>query len=239
MARQLSVQTHKSFINLFFNMPTLPDDANHSSPITPSPCDQNSIVAPGTASVAPSPNIEEHLDEICRLIREGIQPPRRKVRCLLGWVGANRRSFRVNDRLENYFNAYGLKTVPDFSSAEVDDEISFISASESDGYPGREGGYRISQLKAATSSLITVTINDTLTQAVTLMMHSNCSQLPVMGNSKGRDVMGVVSWRSIGKCLALKVECRSLRDCMEPAQVISAEESFSRLWRSLQSTTMC
>ena len=56
------------------------------------------------------------------------------------------------------------------------------------------------------------------------MMHSNYSQLPVMAND--RDVKGVVSWRSIGKRLALRVECGSMRDCMEPAQIVSTEDSF-------------
>jgi hypothetical protein len=41
-----------------------------------------------------------------------------------------------------------------------------------------------------------------------------------------RDVKGVVSWKTIGSRLALQKSCTTARDCMEPAHIISSEESL-------------
>ena len=91
--------------------------------------------------------MEERLEEICQLIRRGIQPPRRTVRCLLGWMGAARRSFNVNQTLETYLRAYSLIIVPEFAFANVDDEVTFVSADAADGDAGQKASYRVGQLK--------------------------------------------------------------------------------------------
>ncbi len=139
-------------------------------------------------------------------------------------MGAARRSFNVNQTLEGYLTAYELTIIPDFAFANVDDEVTFVLATNADGDSSRGASYRVGQLPAANSKLICVTVQSTLAQAVTLMMHSNYSQLPVMAND--RDVKGVVSWRGIGKRLALHLECASVSDCMEPAQIVTTDDSF-------------
>ena len=56
------------------------------------------------------------------------------------------------------------------------------------------------------------------------MLTNDFSQIPVMSGT--RDVKGIVSWKTIGSRLALQKPCAVARDCMEPAQVISSEESL-------------
>jgi hypothetical protein len=63
----------------------------------------------------------------------------------------------------------------------------------------------------------------TLQQAVTTMLTNDFSQLPVMTGP--RDLKGIVSWKTIGSRLALKRPCVHVIDAMEPAQVVSADES--------------
>ena len=56
------------------------------------------------------------------------------------------------------------------------------------------------------------------------MLTNDFSQLPVM--TTHRDVKGVISWKTVGSRLALGKECKIVRDCMEPAQLVSIEESL-------------
>jgi hypothetical protein len=84
--------------------------------------------------------------------------------------------------------------------------------------------YRIWKLRAANTSPVSVSPNASITAAVTIMLANDFSQLPVMVGD--RDVKGVVSWSSIGRNLALGTTCDEVRECMEPARVISADISL-------------
>src|SRR5439155_26895301 len=58
----------------------------------------------------------------------------------------------------------------------------------------------------------------------TLMLTNDFSQLPVMTGT--RDVKGVVSWKTIGSRLSLKKDCATAKDCLEPAHIVSIDESL-------------
>ena len=158
------------------------------------------------------------------LSSRGVQPPKQSVRALLNWVGVSRRGFNVNSDLRAKLSAAKLKTEPDFEYTYIDDAIAFVPATTSIDTPGRDPSYRIGQLEAANRKPTTLKIDDTLEEAISVMLKHNYSQLPVTANQ--RDVNGVVSWKSIGVRLALKVPCKSVREYMEPPQIVSAEESF-------------
>ena len=70
-------------------------------------------------------------------------------------------------------------------------------------------------LPAATSGVVTVTRDSTLSAAVTEMMIHNYSQLPVTQDKRRID--GMISWRSIGIARTTKGDdnCRFVRDCIE------------------------
>src|SRR6516164_3223002 len=56
--------------------------------------------------------------------------------------------------------------------------------------------FRISKLAAANRKPTSIDPNETVEQAITLMLASDFSQLPVM--TSVRDVKGIISWSSIG-----------------------------------------
>jgi hypothetical protein len=57
---------------------------------------------------------------------------------------------------------------------------------------------------------------------ITKMMEKDFSQLPVMTSS--RRLQGIVSWKTIGRRLALKQTCEHATDCMEEARVCALDE---------------
>jgi len=84
--------------------------------------------------------------------------------------------------------------------------------------------YRVEKLDAANKPVTSVSPNQTLEQAVTLMLSHNFSQLPVMQGD--RDVKGVITWESIGARLALGKSGKEVREFMESAQIVSSDKSL-------------
>jgi len=60
-------------------------------------------------------------------------------------------------------------------------------------------------------------------QAATIMLANDFSQLPVMN---GSTLKGMISWRSIGRRLALGQPCGTALACMVPVHVVSKETSL-------------
>jgi predicted transcriptional regulator len=179
---------------------------------------------------------DEKLKNICDQLKKGVVPPKETVRAFLLWFGAERRGFRVVRGIRYRLAQHGLVTEPDFEYAYIDGYIGFVR-DESKGKSGEDSTevldatvlaadptHRVGRLEAAHTQPVSVKPDSTLKQIVTLMLTSDFSQLPVMTGT--RDVKGVVSWKTIGSRLALNKDCVAARDCMEPAQVISTEESL-------------
>src|ERR1019366_7738621 len=80
------------------------------------------------------------------------------------------------------------------------------------------------KLPAANQPIVSVTLDEDVTQAVTKMMKWDYSQLPIM--QVVRDVKGVISWRSIGSRLALGAPCARVRDCRDSHRGVSADTSL-------------
>ncbi len=78
--------------------------------------------------------------------------------------------------------------------------------------------FRIGSLPAANKSLTTVGQDDTLKKAVTMMLQSDYSQLPIMHGE--REVKGMISWKSIASRYAIGGECCKVQHCREDAQVV-------------------
>jgi CBS domain-containing protein len=84
--------------------------------------------------------------------------------------------------------------------------------------------HRIGQLDAANRGVLSVTPDDTIERAMTLMLANNYSQLPVM--TSPREVKGVVTWESLGRRAMLAGSCTHVRDCMGRPIEISADTSL-------------
>ena len=89
---------------------------------------------------------------------------------------------------------------------------------EADSMPVNSRIPLLKDLPAANKPPISVSRDNDLKDAITIMMKENYSQVPVMQGDK--TVHGYVSWRSIGEAFASGKECKTVSDCMDPDPVI-------------------
>lgn len=130
----------------------------------------------------------------------------------------------------------GLTTEPDFETAYIDGVVQLKPLSqgrdaetESDSETEEETVSgdpadpvaRIRMLAAANRTPLAIARDKPVSEAVTLMLLNDYSQLPVM--SSERDLHGIISWRSIGRVTALNRRCEFVRDCMDRAVEVPAD----------------
>jgi CBS domain-containing protein len=188
---------------------------------------------------------------IAQQLQSGETPSQQTVRTFLGWFGAAKRGYKIVQRIRADLETAGVRTDPDFESAYIDGHMQFVApppleaapatttvsvsavvvtsspAADASGLPTTPLGdptYRLSRLRAANNKPIFVAPDASLEEAVTKMMTNDFSQLPVMTSE--REVKGAVSWRSLGKRLALGVTCATARDCMDPVTVVDHDMSI-------------
>ena len=81
---------------------------------------------------------------------------------------------------------------------------------------------RVASLAAANRGVVSISINDKLEKATTLMLFDNYSQLAVMQGD--RDVKGMVSWESIARRSMQLPTPATVKDCMIEARVVNATD---------------
>jgi CBS domain-containing protein len=84
--------------------------------------------------------------------------------------------------------------------------------------------HRVGQLNLARKKPISVKPKATISEAITLMMTHDFSQLPVMVSS--RNVRGIFSWKSLAQKLTFGKNPVSVSDAMENAVIIDANRSL-------------
>lgn len=87
-----------------------------------------------------------------------------------------------------------------------------------------EPTFKIRRLKAANRMPVSVKPQDSIDIAITKMMKNDFSQLPVMHNK--RDVVGMISWRSIGKRYAISEPGGKVDSFCESYQVLYDDQSI-------------
>ncbi|THF51822.1 CBS domain-containing protein [Flavobacterium supellecticarium] len=189
----------------------------------------------------------EKLKEIKEKLDKGEKVESISVRNFLYWFwGSQRRGWGVVSAIRYNLKINGLETYPDFNSVYIDSLIEFrkvvpakneknkdenqpeniAEKSTDDVLNFDDPTYRISRLEAANKELIFVKPDSELSEAITLMMTHDYSQLPVM-QQPNRGLKGVISWRSIGQKLSVKNSSSIVRELMEPNfQLISEETSL-------------
>ena len=190
-------------------------------------------------------DIPDPLRDAAKQVLNG-KPYRLTVRNLLDHFGAARRRRLVVARIREALTAVGLETFPDFEGEWFDGEIFLVKrgqapdsgvspevptrvSDESTPSPTtalrpRDPTRRLGRLKKFKEQPVSVTPDDPLERATTLMLTHDFSQLPVMTTE--REVKGVVSWKTIGSRLVLGEQCSFVRECMEPPQELSIEASI-------------
>jgi len=211
-----------------------------------------SIALSGTDNSCPSmPTALARLATIAQELREDKAPTPTTVRQFLSWFGFSRRGPGVARHVRDALKAAGLVTEPDFESAYIDAPMKFVHVTNGNGAPNGskpvaqpmtspEGNgtagtapvssafsdptYRIGKLTAANHKPVSVRPDQPLEAAVTLMLTHDFSQLPVMTSE--RTVHGVISWRSIGARWALDSDGTIVRQFMDRAPEIDADQSL-------------
>ncbi len=173
------------------------------------------------------------------------ETPAETVRALLQRFGFEKRGYHKVRFVRKSLEVAGLTTEPDFNTVSLDSLVTYrptalattpvesdVGASSGDGQfdgetvaAAEDPAYRLRRLDDSAQVLTSVTPDDELRRATTLMMTHDFSQLPVMTGP--RNVKGVVSWRSIGLRFALGGDPALVRDAMETdVVVVEAETSL-------------
>jgi hypothetical protein len=187
----------------------------------------------------------ERLAGIADDLRDGAHVQPTTVREFLSWFEAKRRGPAVVDALRACLADSGLATDPDFEATFIDSAISFVCApdepetrtsAEKDGSRGGETlgelealdpAYLVSRLKAFDGVAQFVSPTDPLEVATTTMLADDLAQLPVMIGR--RDVKGVISWKGIGKRLALGRQRGTVNDFMDRHAEVEMTDALSTL----------
>lgn len=190
----------------------------------------------------------ESLDNILAQIKKNNKPHFIFPQFILEQLGYERRSWRVVETFNSLLEHYDLYTEIDFGSVYFYNEFEIkpkkkvsansvveIDSNKFDPTP------RLSILKAANITkikdddsvigLISVNRENTIEEATTLMIRYSFSQLPILSGRSGVD--GIISWKSIGRTLALGIECKKVFDCKEDVTILSLEEPLFKAVKTI------
>lgn len=154
------------------------------------------------------------------------------------YLGVSRRGSKVINSINEMLEKHEVICEPDFGSAWFYGEIEIkpkpkVGAGRPDSdSDDTDPTPRLSLLKAANlnkvketgsgSGLITVNRDTSIEEAVTLMILHDYSQLPILNGS--REVDGLISWKSIGRAMALAKNCSTVSDCKEEVIILNYDE---------------
>lgn len=180
---------------------------------------------------------------------------------LAGWFGFSRRTWRQSHTLKAALRTVNLETIPDFEGVGFDNMIEFhvvrpvqtsqeiitldpntttttpepiAITSQAAIEPGTtivDPVQRVSRF-LSNSPVISVGRDDSIAVAVTKMMMSDFSQLPVMQGE--RNVFGIVSWKSIGAARAIGQDPKFVRECTGTCTSIADDASIFSAIRHIQ-----
>ncbi len=142
------------------------------------------------------------------------------ARELVQRFGGQRRGDWINSQIRNALEKYDLSMDPDLAVGWIDSTITLRLDSEvhavADAGATPDPTHRIGSLEAAKKKPIDVKPDNPLNTATTIMQKHDFSQLPVMTNE--RNVLGIISWQTIGVRRTHGQECDLVRQCMDPAE---------------------
>ncbi len=176
------------------------------------------------------------MEEFLKNIHKGNKDFATTPKAILEHLGVRRRGLRVVDEINGLLDKYELFTEPAFRNTWITNEIIIkpkpkvhAKNPKSDLTEDFDPVPRISRLRAANYlqlkennegvGLISVNRDTTVQTAMHLMMANDFSQLPILSNN-GREPEGIISWRSIGKSMAMLEVCNTVMDCKEPVQTL-------------------
>jgi predicted transcriptional regulator len=164
-------------------------------------------------------------------INKGIEPSF-SVREILAWFGKTRRGVKVVADIHGALSEAHLETDPSFETAYLDEQVKLKRTGGPIGGDIVRGGtvddpvIRVTSVSAAHRGLVSISKNESIERAVTLMLEHNYSQLPVMVNPEAREVDGMFSWRSLGVERASGRNPSRVQDAIESAEVVNHDDDL-------------
>ena len=169
-------------------------------------------------------------------IKKNKKPLRIPTRKINENYGVSRRGFRVIETVNFWLEKYELVMEPNFSTAniygfvEIKPKPTIAITGELKKPKYLDTIPRLNIIKSADLNnsgdeeykLISVRKETSLNEAISLMLLNNFSQLPIL--SSKTIVYGLISWKSIGKALALGKTCVTVADCFETVEIINFDE---------------
>jgi CBS domain-containing protein len=202
--------------------------------------------------------IPDQLKDVADQLNQGAERTE-SVRTLLTWFNASRRGKWVVGDIRKALRKLKLTTQPDFEDVWIDAPIKFQPklAKAKKGDEGKtkatteeessnNGGsapipkksaedlnsnIRIGRLDAANKPPLCTSPDAAVSEAITLMLQHDYSQLPV--TTTVRDVKGILSWKSLGSRLGLGKKCDKVRECMESPAEVPADASLFEAIRQI------
>lgn len=111
-------------------------------------------------------------------------------------------------------------------------ETATPEAADASVYSSADPIVRVASLAAANRGVVSVSINDSLDKATTLMLFENYSQLAVMQGA--RDVKGMISWESIARRSMQSPPPSIVQDCMIEARIVNATDALFYTLREVE-----
>jgi CBS domain-containing protein len=164
------------------------------------------------------------------------------IRDFIAMWGAKRRGFLQVHAIQSDLAELGLETVPAFEDGWIDNVIALVplrtatdvktiaegtpavvSEDQATSSTSAVVSLRVSGLASASRGVESVSRDDTLTRAQSLMLQGDYSQLPVLAGQ--RVLEGAVSWESIAQARIKRPEI-VLRDCIVPADVVNLNDDL-------------
>lgn len=153
---------------------------------------------------------KEKLSEIVKEIQETDKEFKITPRKLLHALSCEKRTKWNLVRIDDYLEKNKLITVPDYTSSWIDGEIILKHKKKAKSKNVKDPIQRIKLLSAANKEPVSISRDAKLSEAITLMMMNNYSQLPVMNGT--RKVLGVITWETIGCGITNGNESKLVKD---------------------------
>ena len=121
-------------------------------------------------------------------------------------------------RIDQFLEDQKLETEPNYTDSWVDSEIILRHKKRAKSKKENDPVQRVKILPAANKEPISVSRDASLSEAITLMMLHNYSQLPIM--SGARNVIGAITWQTIGSGIANGIKSEHVKDYLKKEIVI-------------------
>lgn len=173
---------------------------------------------------------QEFIDLVNKIKKEG-KSEKLTIRTLL-WIFGNyeKRTSGNVWRINEYLKKQKLIVIPNYQGGWIDEYIELKEMDKARIKSGNESEEekfdpinRLSVLKAASQTPVSISRDADLEKAYHLMWKNDFSQLPVMNND--REILGIVSWQSIAKGLIAKKNSNCVKDFMTNDYKILSEDT--------------